>query len=355
MNERYARHITLAEVGKEGQEKLTAAKVLVVGAGGLGCPVLQYLVAAGVGTVGIVDFDTVSLSNLQRQILYTENDIGKNKALTAKSRLAALNSHVEIKAYPIPLELNNCLDLLSDYDIVVDGTDNFTTRYLINDACTKLQKPMIYGSLYKFEGQVSVFNYNNGPSYRCLFPQPPTAGEVPNCNDIGILGVLPGQIGILQATEALKIILKIGDVLSGKLLYINVLTNDTRTIEITKNKQIIQSIRSKKLELVSTQDCTFIETISLSDIHFQEDLVWIDVREEDELPYLEFSQLKKIPLSTLSRNVDTIPKMDKKIIFCQSGIRAKKAIVLLEAQQITNCVALKEGAAQLQSWIHQQL
>lgn len=354
MNERYARHISLTEVGIEGQQKLAKAKVLVIGAGGLGCPVLKYLVAAGIGTLGIVDFDTVSLSNLQRQILYTEKDIGKNKATVAKKRLESLNKDVDITIYPEVLGLENCLTILASYDIVVDGTDNFTTRYLLNDACCKLQKPLVYGSLYKYEGQVSVFNYKEGPSYRCLFPEPPKSGEVPNCNEIGVLGVLPGQIGIMQATEVLKIILEIGEVLSGKLLYINVLTNDRRIIEIERNDKIIQSICTKKLELVATRDCITIASVSLSEMNLtDEDVCWIDVREDHEQPQLEFPGLKKIPLSSLLDEIHTIPKTTKKIIFCQSGVRAKKAIDLLVEQQISNCVALSEGANELNYWIHQ--
>lgn len=356
MNERYTRHISLAEVGIEGQQKLTNAKVLVIGAGGLGCPVLKYLVAAGIGTIGIVDFDTVSLSNLQRQILYTEKDIGKNKARIAKKRLESLNKDVDIKIYPVVLGLENCLTILADYDIVVDGTDNFTTRYLLNDACCKLQKPMVYGSLYKYEGQVSVFNYKQGPSYRCLFPEPPKSGEVPNCNEIGILGVLPGQIGIMQATEVLKIVLGIGEVLSGKLLYVDVLTNDRRIIEIERNTETIQSICAKELKLIATRDCVTITPISLSEINpTDEDVYWIDVREDHEQPQLEFPRLKKIPLLSLLEEIHTIPKTTKKIIFCQSGLRAKKAIDLLEEQQITNCVALSEGANELKYWIHQHI
>ena len=360
MNQRYARHITLAEVGVKGQEKLTAAKIIVVGAGGLGCAALQYLVSAGVGTIGIVDFDIVSLSNLQRQILYTENDIGKNKALTAKSKLQALNSNITITAQPVALDIDNCLEILSEYDIVIDGTDNFTTRYLINDACSKLKKPMVYGSLYKFEGQVSVFNYKDGPSYRCLFPEPPKVGEIPNCSEIGILGVLPGQIGVLQATEVLKIILEIGDVLSGHLLYVNVLTNESSTFDISRNEEVIRAIRSKELEYVATQDCDLYQTISLAEIQPSEQVYWMDIREEDERPLLELPNLKRIPFSSIltarevwSQKIDAIQKTDKKIIFCQSGLRAKKAVKLLNTTEITNCFALKEGAETILKWIQE--
>ncbi|MBT8303589.1 MAG: ThiF family adenylyltransferase [Bacteroidia bacterium] len=356
--QRYARHIALSEVGVKGQEKLAAAKVLVVGAGGLGCSALQYLVSAGVGTVGIIDFDTVSLSNLQRQILYTEDDIGKNKALTAKERLHALNNSITIIAQPVSLGLDNCLEILSEYDIVVDGTDNFTTRYLISDACSKLKKPMVYASLYKFEGQVSVFNYKDGPSYRCLFPEPPMSGEVPNCSEIGILGVLPGQIGVLQATEVLKIILEIGDVLSGHLLYVNVLTNESRTLHISRNDEVIQYVRSKGLELVDIQDCDLYHTVSLSEIQPFQQVCWIDIREEDEGPQVELPNLQRIPFSAiLSKNnlglhkIHSIQEMYKKIIFCKSGGRAKKVVKLLNTTQITNCFALKEGADALLTWI----
>jgi len=252
---RYSRHITLSEVGLVGQLKIAESKVLVIGAGGLGSPLLLYLTAAGVGTIGIVDFDKVSESNLQRQVLFREQDLNINKAISAKKLLNARNSDIEIKSYPHIFDTSNALDLVQDYDIVVDCTDNFRTRYLINDACVKLGKPFVFAAIYKFEGQLSVFNYKGGPTYRCLFPTPPKAGEVPNCEEVGVLGVLPGVLGMYQANEVLKIILSIGSVLSGQLLSINLLTNDQRLLRFNKNKAEIESIKNRELVFIALNDC----------------------------------------------------------------------------------------------------
>jgi len=351
MNDRYERHIRLKEVGLTGQEKLSMAKVLVIGAGGLGCPALQYLAAAGVGTIGIVDHDTVSLSNLQRQILYTEADLNDNKAITAKRKLEQLNSEIKVHAHPIALTAVNCITLLKNYDMVIDGTDNFTTRYLISDATCQLEIPMIYGSLYKFEGQVAVFNYYNGPSYRCLFPEVPKDGEIPNCNDVGVLGVLPGSIGILQATEALKIILNLGIILNGKLRYINILTNEQHTIEIGKNDAIIKHIKSNPLQPVMINDCELVRPITLSSIQPSNDILWVDVRGKEELPRLSVPGLIEIPLDELEQEAIHLKNSRKKIIFCQTGARALKATQQLNALNIENCHSLKDGAYALDSWL----
>ena len=218
---RYSRHIALSEIGQAGQNKLLNAKVLVIGAGGLGCPILQYLAAAGVGNIGIVDFDTIELSNLQRQVLFGSASIGLNKAEAAKTRLQDLNNTISITAYPKKLTHQNSLSLFKNYDIIVDGTDNFETRYLINDAAIITNKPVVFGAIYKFEGQVSVFNYKAGPSYRCLFSNQQEKEQSGHCEDLGVLGVLPGIIGSMQANEVLKMILEIGNILSGKLLLYN--------------------------------------------------------------------------------------------------------------------------------------
>ena len=252
---RYSRHITLSEVGLVGQLKIAESKVLVIGAGGLGSPLLLYLTAAGVGTIGIVDFDKISESNLQRQVLFREQDLNINKAISAKKLLNARNSDIEIKSYPHIFDTSNALELVQDYDIVVDCTDNFRTRYLINDACVKLGKPFVFAAIYKFEGQLSVFNYKGGPTYRCLFPTPPKAGEVPNCEEVGVLGVLPGVLGMYQANEVLKIILSIGSVLSGQLLSINLLTNDQRLLRFNKIEAEIESIKNRELVFIALNDC----------------------------------------------------------------------------------------------------
>ena len=229
----------LSEIGITGQKKLKDSKVLVIGAGGLGCPVLQYITAAGVGSIGIIDFDVVDVSNLQRQILYSTNDIGANKAAAAKERLNALNPLINIIAYEYKLSNKNALELFSQYDIIVDGSDNFSTRYLVNDACVLTEKPLVYGAIHKFEGQVTVFNFEQGPSYRCLFPEAPSPDSAPNCSETGVLGVLPGIIGVYQANEVLKIILGIGESLSGKLLLIDALKNNGFSNEEAINQWII--------------------------------------------------------------------------------------------------------------------
>lgn len=352
MNERYIRHIQLEEVGNEGQQKLGNAKVLVVGAGGLGCPILQYLATSGIGTLGIVDFDTVSVSNLHRQILYTANDVGKSKALVAQEQLQHLNPDINVEAYPTALTVENCLDILKPYDIIVDGTDNFVTRYLINDACLLLDKPMVFGALYKFEGQVSVFNYQNGPSYRCLFPNPPAANEVPNCNAIGVLGVLPGIIGLLQATEVLKIILGIGEVLSGKVLYLNALTYQQRLLTFLRNEAIIASVKKNvKPKVVSTDDCIFTRSLSLNDIDTTETIVWIDVREVGETPIVSAAAVISLPLSSFESSLNLQDDGKKYIFFCQSGLRSQKAAQLAQEKGLLHCFSLKEGALELQHWL----
>ena len=242
---RYARHIALDEVGESGQQKLMNAKVLVIGAGGLGCPALQYLAAAGIGTIGIVDGDVVNETNLHRQVLYTNSDVGKPKVEVAAERLTQLNSEVEIQTFSEFLTAGNAMNIVANYDLLVDATDNFAARYRINDVCVKLDKPFVYGAIHRFEGQVSVFNYNGGPTYRCLFPDKPSENQIPNCNETGVLGVLPGIIGTYQATEVLKIILGIGEVLSGKLMTFNLLTNSTRTFEFSRNDEQVQKAKEK--------------------------------------------------------------------------------------------------------------
>ena len=232
---RYNRHIILSEIGQTGQNKISDAKVLVIGAGGLGCPVLQYLTAAGVGTIGIIDFDVVEISNLQRQVLFGTSSLGKNKAMAAKQRLEDLNDSISIIAYAEKLTHKNAINLFNQYDIIVDGTDNFETRYLVNDACVSLDKPLVSASVMGFSGQLSVFNYKNGPSYRCLFPKAPEPEFAPNCDELGVLGVLPGILGSLQANEVLRICLDIGEVLSGKLLIFDGLNSSFQSLNFSKN------------------------------------------------------------------------------------------------------------------------
>src|SRR6185295_11091474 len=232
---RYSRHLIMPEVGVEGQRKLKAAKVLCIGAGGLGSPVAMYLAAAGVGTLGLVDFDVVDFSNLQRQILHSTPDVGKPKLQSAKEKLQALNPEIEIRTHEVALSSENALQLFEPYDVIVDGTDNFPTRYLVNDACVILGKPNAYGSIFRFEGQASVFATKNGPCYRCLYPEPPPPGLVPSCAEGGVLGVLPGIVGTIQATEALKLILGVGEPLIGRFLIVDALRMEFRELKLRKD------------------------------------------------------------------------------------------------------------------------
>jgi adenylyltransferase/sulfurtransferase len=353
---RYARHISLDKVGLEGQEKLKAAKVLVIGAGGLGCPVLQYLSAAGVGTIGIIDFDNVDETNLQRQILFTTADIGMNKARVAGKRLESLNPYVAYHIYPEKLTTKNALSLFADYDIIVDGTDNFSTRYMVNDACVITSKPLVYGAIYKFEGQVAVFNYNNGPSYRCLFPEPPKSGSVPNCSDIGVIGVLPGIIGTQQANETIKLILGIGELLSGKILTYNALNNSFLQLNINRSEEEIQKVLNDKNNFESIDYdflCNSNQNNEIKQVTIDELKLWfnngdvfhiLDVREEWEQPRVEKDNVLIAPLDELDEFVNEISKDKKVVVICQHGIRSIAAIERLENDyNFKNLINLQGG------------
>ena len=340
-NERYARHYALSDFGFEGQQKLLNAQVLVIGAGGLGCPVLQYLVASGIGTIGIVDHDIVSLSNLQRQTLYSTDDVGKKKVEVASQKLQQLNPEIKINIYPLEVTSKNAWEIISDYEIIVDCTDNFSTRYLINDVCILLEKPLIFGAIYKYEGQITVFNANpkneNSINYRHLFPNPPKPEEVQNCNDVGVLGVLPGMIGMMQANEVIKLITGLGEILDGKLLTFNMLNHEIFTLDISnensvkdlipENRDAFEStdynvvcgVSFKNIEDLNPDD--FIEKIS------NENTLIIDVREMGELPKADFEHIK-IPFSELNGRLSEI-KNENLILFCQSGKRSLKAAEIL--------------------------
>ena len=341
---RYSRHIILPEIGIEGQMKLKSAKVLVVGCGGLGCPVLQYLTATGIGTIGIIDFDIVSESNLQRQILFSTEDIGKPKVIVAKEKISKQNPFITINIFQVKIENSNALEIIKDYDIVVDGCDNFATRYLLNDACVMLDKPLVSGSIFKFEGQVTVFNYKNGPTYRCLYPEPPLPGEMPACSDIGVIGVIPGIIGILQANEVIKIITNIGEVLSGKLLTVDALTLQFNLFSfdlIPQNKQITQL--SEYTFYCSNNSVKEISSKELKQkISTHEDFQLIDVREMYEHETKNIGG-DLIPLNTLSENLHRITKDKPIIVYCQVGARSKKAVELLQKNGFTNVYNLSNG------------
>ena len=340
---RYKRQIILPELGIAGQQKLKNARVLMVGAGGLGCPVLQYLVAAGIGFIGIVDDDTVDETNLHRQILYSADDIGKNKAHVAVEKLSILNPHVKFSAYPVRLSMQNADQLFRTYDLVIDGSDNFPTRYLVNDTCAALNMPLVFGSLFKFEGQVSVFNYHGGPDYRSIFPDPPGIDEVPNCAEIGVIGVLPGIIGTYMANEAIKVICEIGEVLSGKLLCINALDGTSTVFKFLNGNG---SEHNKHSQQAGTANNTGDEITTEELVYLQnnkaEEVYLVDVRENYEFEDHNIGGVN-IPLYELQDRIRELPA-DKKIVFyCQTGQRSKMAVQLLKEIFKGEVYTLKNG------------
>jgi molybdopterin/thiamine biosynthesis adenylyltransferase/rhodanese-related sulfurtransferase len=339
----YSRQIRLPEIGLAGQEKLKKAKVLMIGAGGLGCPILQYLVAAGVGKIGIVDDDVVDLSNLHRQILYSIGDVGSSKAIVAKRKLELLNPHVDITAYTERLSEENAESLCESYDLLIDGSDNFETRYLINDTCVALNKVLVFGSIFKFEGQISVFNYQNGPSYRDLFPEPPPSTEVPNCAEIGVLGVLPGIIGTYMASEAIKIICSIGEILSGRLMVINTLDNTTGIFNISKQN----TSKIPRQQIVNGASNSLDNEITRYELNSwllasPDAVCLIDVREAYEFEEYNIGGIN-VPLYNLQESLNELP-LNKKLVFCcQTGQRSKMAIQLLKSVVKSEMYSLQNG------------
>ncbi len=334
--ERYQRQIILKEFGYEGQYKLSRSKVLVVGAGGLGCPVLQYLAAAGVGTIGIVDDDLVSLSNLHRQVLYNMDDIGKPKSLTAINTLQQLNPQVQFIPYNTRLNNQNALGILKSYDIVVDGTDNFSSRYMINDACIVLNKVLVYGAVSRFEGQVSVFNHEeNGKrsaGYRDLFPDAPNEGEIMNCAEGGVLGVLPGIVGSMQANEVIKLVTGIGQPLANRLLIYNALTNQVYELGFSSTTQKVLS-EEAFLNRMYDAGCTSVQNFEITNDEFnalleEENITIIDVREKGEVPLINGFDHLQIPLSQWPQKISSL-EGHTIITFCQTGQRSLKAASLL--------------------------
>lgn len=327
---------------------MKSAKILVIGAGGLGSPVLQYLTAAGVGTIGIVDDDAVDESNLQRQIIYTTSDIGKPKVDIAIERLRQLNPHVDFTPFKVALNVENAIDILTKFDIIIDGTDNFPTRYLVNDACVILNKPFIHGSIFKFQGQVSVFNYQNGPSYRCLYPNAPSADEAPNCSEVGVLGVLPGVVGTRMANECLKMILGIGTVLSGVVEVIDLLENQTRAMKITKNvSNFERTSLETSYDAVCSEPAELKSSISAQELKQLLDLgkkiTVLDVREPFELEICAFDNSLNIPLGQIPSRISEIPKDDAIVAVCHHGIRSANAIAFLEQHRYNNLSNLDGG------------
>ncbi|MCK6542835.1 molybdopterin-synthase adenylyltransferase MoeB [bacterium] len=357
---RYNRHLILKEFGLEGQQKLKSAKVLVIGAGGLGAPCLLYLTAAGVGTIGIVDFDTVDASNLQRQVLYTVDDVGKPKADTAAQRLKQLNPFVHFNTHREKLTSANAMDIIRSYDIIADGSDNFQTRYLVNDACVLLNKPLIYASIFQFEGQVSVFHYTDpsgtlGPNYRDLFPTPPPPGMVPSCAEGGVLGVLPGIIGSMQASEAIKVITGIGAPLSGKLFLWNALTFESRTMKFKRDP--VNPINGLQPTITALIDYEVFCGISEPEkqtageisptelkhwIDTGKDFQLIDVRESFEYDICNLGGTL-IPLAQIMQESARIAPNKPVVVHCKMGGRSAKAIAQLRTLGFDNLINLRGG------------
>ena len=352
---RYARHITIPGFGLQGQQQLKNASVLVIGAGGLGSPALLYLAAAGVGKIGIVDFDVVDESNLQRQVLFTVKNVGQSKAETAKKRLQALNPHIEIAVHETHFSTANARELVRQYDVVADGTDNFPTRYLVNDACVLEGKVNVYASIFQFEGQVSVFNYpmengERGPNYRDIFPEPPPPGLVPNCAEGGVLGVLPGIIGSMQASEIIKVLTGVGEPLAGRLFLFDAASFTSRILKIKKNPEtrVTKLINYDEFcGIKPTNMNTTVKEISVQELHKMKaqkaDFQLIDVREPHEVEIAEIGG-ELIPLATVAKAADRISRDKKVVVYCRTGRRSADAIQELERRfDFQNLYNLKGG------------
>ena len=361
---RYSRHLIMPEVGVEGQEKLKKGSVLCIGAGGLGSPAALYLAAAGVGTIGIVDFDVVDYSNLQRQVIHGTSDVGRSKLASAKDRLLELNPHINIETYETALSSKNALDLFKPYDVILDGTDNFPTRYLTNDACVILGKPNAYGSIFRFEGQASVFATKDGPCYRCLYPEPPPPGLVPSCAEGGVLGVLPGVVGTIQATEAIKLIMGIGEPLIGRFLIYDALRMKFRELKLKKDPDCpVCGTNPTVTELIDYEQfcgvapaATEVAVSSSSSnetetdvkelkrkIDAKEDFFLLDVREPNEYQIGKIPGSTLIPLGEVPQRVSEIPRDKEIIVHCKMGGRSAKAAAFLRQQGYANVKNLKGG------------
>ena len=341
---RYNRQIILPEVGTNGQEKLSDAKVLIIGVGGLGSAVLPYLVAAGIGEIGIIDDDAIDVSNLQRQVIYKTSSVGKSKVIEAAAMALALNPSIKINAIAEELNSKNAISLFEKYDIVVDATDNLETKYLINDACCVTNKPFVYGSIYRFEGQVSVFNYQNGPTYRCLFPE--EANESRSCNDAGVLGISVGIIGMFQANEVLKMVLGIGNILSGKLLVYNLLNNEQQNFEFSKREKTdIDKLYFENKYSINA-DKEIEASVALEQINNQE-VIFLDVRNFEEYPKITFENGIQIPLDNLESELHQLDNTKEIFVFCQSGIRSKTAVEIVSKQEFKKAKSIIGGAKML--------
>ncbi len=346
---RYSRHLIMPEVGVEGQEKLKAGRVFMVGTGGLGSPAALYLAAAGVGTLGIIDFDRVDFSNLQRQIIHSTSSVGKPKVESAKQRLAEINPNVKVVTYDAMLTKDNILDLIKDYDIVLDGTDNFQTRYLVNDACVFTKKPFVYGSIFRFDGQATVFYPGRGPCYRCLFAEPPPPGMVPSCAEGGVLGILPGVIGVIQATEVVKLLIGKGEPLIGRLMLYDALKMNFREVKFRRNPKcpvcgenptITKLIdydafcgitRGEEAKPASSNGVPEISVKELkTKLDKKEKFVLIDVREPNEFQINRLPGSKLIPLGSVPERVHELDSADEIVVHCHFGGRSAKAVQFLQ-------------------------
>ncbi|MBC7894531.1 MAG: molybdopterin-synthase adenylyltransferase MoeB [Cytophagaceae bacterium] len=353
---RYSRHILLPEVGEEGQRKLKAARVLLIGAGGLGSPAALYLAAAGVGTLGIVDFDVVDVTNLQRQILHGTSDVGRSKLASAVDRLRDVNPHVNIEPHEVRFTSANALELVRQYDLVVDGTDNFATRYLVNDACVLSGVPNVYGSIFRFDGQASVFCTAEGPCYRCLYPEPPPPGMVPSCAEGGVLGVLPGLIGTLQATEAIKLILGVGEPLIGRLTLIDALGAQWRTVKVRRNPKCPACGTRELTKLIDYEQFCGLKTVPLDspipEITPKEvaerqargdDFDLIDIREPYEVRIAAYPSAELIPQASLGEALEGRDRNREIVLACRSGARSARAVRQLQAAGFTKVWNLAGG------------
>ena len=356
--QRYARHLIMPEVGMEGQRRLKAARVLCIGAGGLGSPVALYLAAAGVGTLGIVEFDNVDESNLQRQVLFTPADVGKPKATTAAERLKALNPFIEIRTFNEKLTSANALAIFKEFNIVADGTDNFATRYLVNDACVLTGIPNVYASIFRFEGQASVFATKNGPCYRCMYPEPPPPGLVPSCAEGGVLGILPGLLGLIQATEVIKLILGKGEPLIGRFLMVDALAMSFRELKIAKDPECPACGRRTITKLIDYEQFCGVRGVEapaasgkVPEMQVEElnrrlssgdDLFVLDVREPHEYEICNLGA-KLIPLGQLESRVSELDRDREMVVHCKGGVRSAKAVEMLQRAGFSRVSSLAGG------------
>jgi adenylyltransferase/sulfurtransferase len=358
--ERYARHLVMPEVGVEGQLRLKGARVLIVGAGGLGSPAAMYLAAAGVGTIGLVDFDRVERSNLQRQLLYAESDVGRPKLEAARERLNSINAHVDIALHEARFSARTAERLLQDYDVVVDGTDNFAARFLINDACVLVGKPNVYGSIFRFEGQAAVFATPGGPCYRCLHPEPPPVGLVPNCAEGGVLGVLPGIVGTIQATEAIKLVLGQGDPLIGRLLVFDALRMRFRELRLARDpdcpmcgvRPTITALRDYDEYCDGARPAGGSSDVTVEELKARmdrkADFVLVDVREPSEHQICQIPGAQLIPMAQLAERHNELPRDREIVIHCKAGGRSARAVHFLKSRGFENVHNLEGG---IMAWI----